>query len=157
MSTSRHSRRTSAKQIRANRLNAQKSTGPVTQEGKEQSRRNALRHGLLACTIQPVPEIGESADELANLAIACHQDFDPKTAIEKILVGQLINLTWRLQRAQQIEAQTFEKRFKETAAAEMLDDKCGGGGRVRRAAATISATSVSALIPLLNQTYHGFS
>ncbi len=32
--------------ILANQRNAQRSTGPKTPEGKEQSRRNALKHGL---------------------------------------------------------------------------------------------------------------
>ena len=41
----------SLKQIEANRRNALKSTGPTTQEGKERSRCNALRHGLSAETI----------------------------------------------------------------------------------------------------------
>ncbi len=39
---------TSVKQIEANRRNAQKSTGPKTNEGKEVSRLNVLKHGLLA-------------------------------------------------------------------------------------------------------------
>lgn len=38
-------RKTSQKQIEANRLNAQKSTGPNTAKGKEESSRNALDHG----------------------------------------------------------------------------------------------------------------
>src|SRR5947209_6513170 len=36
----------SLRQIQANRENALKSTGPVTAEGKEVSRRNALKDGL---------------------------------------------------------------------------------------------------------------
>lgn len=35
----------------ANRRNAQLSTGPRTDAGKNQSRRNALRHGILASRI----------------------------------------------------------------------------------------------------------
>ena len=37
---------TSQARIIANRQNAQRSSGPRTEEGKEQSRRNALKHGL---------------------------------------------------------------------------------------------------------------
>src|SRR5262249_52788262 len=37
---------TSEKKIAANRMNAQRSTGPRTAAGKERSRRNALKHGL---------------------------------------------------------------------------------------------------------------
>jgi hypothetical protein len=50
---------TSPKQIDANRRNALKSTGPTTPEGKERSRRNAVRHGLTAETVIAVLENSE--------------------------------------------------------------------------------------------------
>ena len=41
------------KQIAANRLNAALSTGPKTDEGKAQSRANAMTHSLTAVTLMP--------------------------------------------------------------------------------------------------------
>ena len=38
----------SQKKLDANRKNARLSTGPKTKEGKRHSRRNALKHGILA-------------------------------------------------------------------------------------------------------------
>ena len=42
---------TSFRQIEANRRNALRSTGPITEAGKHRSRRNAVRHGLCAETV----------------------------------------------------------------------------------------------------------
>ena len=45
----------SQRQIDANRRNAQKSTGPKTQPGRERSRLNALKHGLSRKRPTPAP------------------------------------------------------------------------------------------------------
>ena len=55
---------TSLKQIEANRLNASKSTGPRTAEGKKQSRHNSWRHGLTAETV--ITALENAADYLRS-------------------------------------------------------------------------------------------
>jgi hypothetical protein len=56
----------SSRKIAANRSNARKSTGPRSKEGREVSRRNALRHGL-AVPIGTAPEFGHDIEQLAKL------------------------------------------------------------------------------------------
>jgi hypothetical protein len=84
---------TSFRQIEANRRNALRSTGPKTQEGKWQSRRNALRHGLTAETV--IDGLEDSEDYRAFEA-AVIADYDARTAVERELVLRLASLLWRL-------------------------------------------------------------
>jgi len=96
---------TSFKQIDANRRNALKSTGPVTEEGKLQSRCNAVRHGLTAETV-----IGalEDAEDYKAFEAAIIADYDAQSAVERELVLRLASLLWRLRRATTIETGLFE-------------------------------------------------
>ena len=55
---------TSRRRLEANRQNAQKSTGPKTDEGKSVSKMNAVKHGLLA---QEFVLRGEDPDEFDAL------------------------------------------------------------------------------------------
>src|SRR5205085_11121526 len=91
---------TSFRQIEANRRNARKSTGPITQEGKLRSRRNAVRHGLTAETV-----IGalEDAEDYQAFEAAIIADYDAQSAVERELVLRLASLLWRLRRATTIE------------------------------------------------------
>ncbi len=56
----------SARQLAANRRNAQHSTGPRTARGKSRSKQNALRHGLAVMA----PKTGMVALEIERLASA---------------------------------------------------------------------------------------
>ena len=96
---------TSFRQIEANRRNARKSTGPVTEEGKQRSRCNAIRHGLTAETV-----IGalEDAEDYKAFEAAIIADYDAHSAVERELVLRLASLLWRLRRATTMETGLFE-------------------------------------------------
>jgi hypothetical protein len=70
----------SEKQTSANQHNAAKSTGPVTQDGKLQSRRNAMRHGLTAATVVPAME---DAEEFERFEASIRADYQPASMIEQ--------------------------------------------------------------------------
>ena len=95
---------TSWRQLQANRLNALKSTGPRTEEGKRISRGNALRHGLAAETVIDGLEDGEDYRGFEAAIIA---DYDAETAVERELVLRLASLLWRLRRIIAIETDLF--------------------------------------------------
>jgi hypothetical protein len=94
-----------ARQIEANRRNACKSTGPTTEEGKQRSRCNAIRHGLTAETV-----IGalEDAEDYKAFEAAIIADYDVQPAVERELVLRLASLLWRLRRATTTETGLFE-------------------------------------------------
>jgi len=96
---------TSPRQIEANRRNACKSTGPITEEGKKRSRCNAVRHGLTAETVIGALEDAEDYDAFQAAIIA---DYDAQSAVERELVLRLSSVLWRLRRATTMETGLFE-------------------------------------------------
>ncbi len=92
-------------QINANRQNAQKSTGPKTVEGKEASSQNAFRHGLFAK--KPVVR-GESREQYDRHREAMLADWNPVGEVENIVAERLVNLSWRLERAQRMQDQAID-------------------------------------------------
>jgi hypothetical protein len=106
----------SLKQIEANRRNALKSTGPTTPEGKERSRRNALRHGLTAETVIAALEDAEDYQAFEAAVIA---DYDAESAVERELVLRLASILWRLRRATGIETAIFESVTAEPGKVEL--------------------------------------
>jgi hypothetical protein len=100
---------TSFRQIEANRRNARLSTGPNTEEGKRNSRHNALRHGL---TAETVIDALEDAADYAAFEMAVTADYDAQSAVERELVLRLASVLWRLRRATTIESGLFKIQAK---------------------------------------------
>src|SRR5580765_8454916 len=91
-------------QINANRLNAQKSTGPTSPEGKARSSLNALKSGIDAWS-HIIP--GEDPAELEALTTAFHYQYQPCGPTELSLVDTLISTEWIQRRLRRIEAQLW--------------------------------------------------
>ncbi len=90
----------SKNQIRANRANAKKSTGPRTQEGKARSSQNALKHGLLANdAVLP----GEDPADFDRHLTSFEDTYLPRNRVEKEIVRQIADVAWRMQRLSRIE------------------------------------------------------
>ncbi len=92
------------KQLEANRRNAQKSTGPKTTEGKSNSSRNNLRHGLTGQISLLPTEDREAHDAFCNELIG---SFNPETPMEHQLANSIAEDGWRLNRACAIENNMF--------------------------------------------------
>ncbi len=95
---------TSDRQIKANRQNARKSTGPKTPEGKDAVRLNALRHGLLS---QEILLPGEDEEALRELGHNLRAELQPVGELENLLVDRIIASYWRLRRLGRVEAGIF--------------------------------------------------
>ena len=78
---------TSDARLRANRLNAQRSTGPRTPEGKAISSQNARTHGL---TAQTLPIIGADRRRFNKMAAEFRAYYHPEDAIEEDIIDRLI-------------------------------------------------------------------
>jgi hypothetical protein len=92
------------KQIAANRLNAKKSAGPGSAEGKAASRANSLRTGLYARS-QVIA--GEDPAELRALADQYFLRWQPGTPEESFLVATLIDAEWQLRRYSLADAKVW--------------------------------------------------
>ncbi|MGO9260036.1 MAG: hypothetical protein ACLQU1_27540 [Bryobacteraceae bacterium] len=96
---------TTKKQIRANRLNSQKSTGPRSAEGKAASSQNALKSGIDAKSQIIRGEDPAALDALVAQYLLDHQ---PQSATERALVDILIDSEWTLRRLRKAEAQLWQ-------------------------------------------------
>lgn len=92
---------TSPAQIRANRSNAKRSTGPKTPQGKANSRLNAVTHGIFAREVL-LPD--EDPTELQGLEDRMRAELLPQGELEELHMARAVAAAWRLLRLARIEA-----------------------------------------------------
>jgi hypothetical protein len=87
-------------QIRANRENAQHSTGPTSETGRAASCMNNFRHGFTGVfTVLP----SEDQEEFDALVRGLRAEHKPSTITETILVEKMAQHLWLSQRAQRLQ------------------------------------------------------
>jgi len=94
-------------QIAANRANAQRSTGPKSQDGKRKSSRNALRHGLSA---KALVALSETVEDFEDFRISMRVALLPEDAVEDQLVERVVLAAWRLRRVSRAEATVLQRK-----------------------------------------------
>ncbi len=91
-------------QIRANRENARRSSGPRTSAGKRQASENSTKHGL-AGEVPVLP--GEDRAAYDQLHSALSDELEPHGVLEGGLVAIVSDGLWRLSRARRIESEVL--------------------------------------------------
>jgi hypothetical protein len=97
-------------QVLANRLNAQKSTGPCSAEGKAIVSQNAVKHGLLA---KGVVIKGEDPGEFEFYWDQMLGELAPVGQMESVLAERVVSLSWWLQRAERLQGAAFDTLYEE--------------------------------------------
>ncbi|MFZ2147667.1 MAG: hypothetical protein WAV28_10660 [Sedimentisphaerales bacterium] len=92
-------------QIRANRLNAQNSTGPRSRQGKFAISQNAVQHGLSARQAIISSESQADFDLYRDQMLA---ELAPAGPMESMLAERIVTLSWRLKRAGRIQNQVID-------------------------------------------------
>jgi len=118
---------TTEAQVAANRLNAQKSTGPRTAEGKAAVAQNAVQHGLFA---REGVIRGEDEDAFQRHRERLLAQLNPVGPLEEILADRIVDLAWRLQRAVRDQEEAFVALYERhvTAQAATGPDSASGTG-----------------------------
>ena len=96
---------TNEKQIHANRLNAQRSTGPRSDEGRATVAQNALKHGVFS---KQILLEGESKKEFEALKAEFYEQFRPQGFLEQLFCERALAAAWRLSRVTQMESMLID-------------------------------------------------
>ena len=91
-------------QVTANRLNAEKSTGPRTLEGKSNSSMNAVDHGFYSKAFV-VRE--DERDDFEKLSRQLREDVEPIDTAGEEFFQQILHASWNLFRLRRIENEIY--------------------------------------------------
>jgi hypothetical protein len=97
-------------QIRANRANALRSTGPKTVEGKRISAKNSTRHGMVA---DAVVLDGESEERFKELLADLTVQLKPRTAAESAILETMAIARWKQMRIWGVQKAGFNLEMAE--------------------------------------------
>ena len=109
-------------QLRANRENAKKCTGPKTPEGKAKVSHNAVKHGL--CTRDLILRRADSPEDAAEfeaLLAELEEQYGAESAVEQALVESVASCLWRRRRALRFEAAAMARQLDAARANEAMD------------------------------------
>ena len=92
---------TSAAQTASNAANAQSSTGPRTEEGKANSSRNALKHGL---TARDLVLREDEREEFESLQSDLQAELTPEGTLETLTFNNILRASWDMTRFRRLES-----------------------------------------------------
>src|SRR5580704_7105284 len=96
-----------AAQIEANRRNSKRSTGPVTQGGKNRSKLNALVHG---CRAEILVLPSEDSDLFEDRSRTWRLSLKPRNAAEEYMVNRMASLAWKGERIDRVQMAQLNTR-----------------------------------------------
>src|SRR5277367_6834369 len=104
---------TSQARIDANRQNAQSSTGPRSEAGKQKSALNSVRHGLTGQTIiLPADQV----ETYKNFSEGLLKELAPVGVHEADLAHSIVSSRWRLHQISSMESAIYALGFREYGA-----------------------------------------
>ncbi len=110
----------SSAQINANQNNALKSTGPVTEEGKQAVANNALKHGLFS---KQLILKTESDAEYQLLLDGLRRELKPVGTLEQSLVERISVSLWRQRRLMRAETAQINLNQKDSSLINMINNE----------------------------------
>src|SRR5210317_1408877 len=96
-------------QIKANKANSKKSTGPRTAKGKKAVSKNAVKHGFFTRE-EVVRDEDQAAFDLYREAML--DEMAPVGVMESSLAERIVSLAWRLRRAERMQDQALKIQIK---------------------------------------------